>query len=242
VTLSFEPGEFTAFLGPNGAGKSSLLRLFAGLLAPSGGKVLLAGKDLAAYSARERARLLAYVPQGVHFAFPLTARECVAQGRYAHGGWFGRLSRADLLRCDRALELCDALPLADRWLEELSGGERQRVLLASALAQDPGLLLLDEPTLSLDPGHQEGFFRVVRQLHRREGLTVLMATHELNLAAASADRVVLLSDGRVLADGTAEAVLTPSRLRRVFGVALQRVRVGKRRFQLLPAQLPEDRP
>jgi len=242
VSLSFEPGDFTAFLGPNGAGKSTLLKLFAGLLSPTAGRILLEGKDLSEVSPKERARFLAYVPQGLHYAFPLTARDCVAQGRYAHLDWFGRLSRTDRTLCDQALELCDAASLADRWLEELSGGERQRVLLASALAQDPRVLLLDEPTLSLDPGHQDQFFRVVRHLHRKRGLTVLMATHELNLAATYADRVVLLSEGKIQADDEPDSVLTAGRIHRTFGVRLRRVRMGKGRFQLIPAAFPGDKP
>lgn len=224
LDLSFERGSFTSLVGPNGAGKSTLLRILGGLLEPRSGQVLLEGRALAALSPRERARHLAYLPQSAHFAFPLTVRECVEMGRYPHAGWLGRLSREDRERCDRAMELCDAARFAERPLDSLSGGERQRVLLASALAQSPRVLLLDEPTLSLDLPHQENFFRVVRDLHRNEGLTVVVATHELNLASRTSQRLLLLSRGNVEADGVPDRVLTPPRIRKVFGISVSRLR------------------
>ena len=241
VSLFFKPGSFTALLGPNGAGKSTLLRLLAGLLPPATGNIRLDGRDLSSLRDPERARLLAYLPQSVHFAFPVTARECVEMGRYSYAGLLGRLSPEDRKCCDRALEYCDAASLADRSLDSLSGGERQRVLLASALAQSPKVLLLDEPTLSLDLPHREGFFRVVRQLHRREGLSVVVATHELDLAARTADRLVLLSRGRVDCEGGASKVLSSARVTRVFGIKVQRLRGPQGSLHLIPDNPAEAR-
>jgi iron complex transport system ATP-binding protein len=236
LSLLFNGGSFSALLGPNGAGKSTLLRLLAGLYQPSMGTVLLNGQNLSSLSTHERARSIAYLPQSVHFAFPITVRECVEMGRYVYSGFLGRLSREDRIHCDRALDLCDASAFADRMLDSLSGGERQRVLLASALAQSPLILLLDEPTLSLDLPHQEGFFKVVRELHRNEGLTVIVATHELNLASRNADRLVLLSQGKVDCDGPASRVLTPSRISRVFKIRMEKLRGPRGASVLVPSE------
>ncbi len=241
-SLSVEAGSFVALLGPNGAGKSSLLRLLAGLRAPSGGSVFLAGRNIVSMSYKERARFLAYVPQSVHFSFPVTALECVAMGRYAHVGPLGHLGGEDLRRCERALRLCDAASLAHRWVGELSGGERQRVLLASALAQDPRVLLLDEPTLSLDLAHQESFLSVVHRLHAEEQMTVLMATHDLNLAARYADRLVLLKKGRAVCDGTASSVLKPEQVSSVFGAEVRRLDSPDGSFHLIPASRKKSSP
>jgi iron complex transport system ATP-binding protein len=234
-SLTFEEGSFSALCGPNGAGKSSLLRLLAGLRSPSAGTVFLDGGDMAVLTEKQRARLLAYVPQSVHFAFPVTALECVAMGRFAHAGFLGRLGPEDLRQCARALHLCDATPLSSRWVGELSGGERQRVLLASALAQDPRVLLLDEPTLSLDLAHQESFLSVVRRLHTEEHRTVLMATHDLNLAARYSSRLVLLEGGRVVSDGDPSSVLVPQRVSSVFGTEVRRIQDPDGSFHLVPA-------
>jgi iron complex transport system ATP-binding protein len=237
VSLLFKEGSFTAILGPNGAGKSTLLRLMAGLLHPAQGTVRLDKKNLFDVSLSQRARHIAYLPQNAYFAFPLTVRECVEMGRFAYAGWLGHLNREDHRICERALELCDASKFSDRMLDSLSGGERQRVLLASALAQSPHILLLDEPTLSLDLPHQESFFKVVQELHKSEGLTVVVATHELNLASRTADRLVLLNNGTVDCDGPSSKVLEPKRVTRVFGIPVQRVK-GPRGFSFL---VPCDR-
>jgi iron complex transport system ATP-binding protein len=197
---------------------------------------MLDGKNLTSLSPRDRARLIAYLPQSVHFAFPVTVRECVEMGRYVYSGFLGRLTREDRMHCEKALDLCDASSFADRMLDSLSGGERQRVLLASALAQSPLILLLDEPTLSLDLPHQEGFFKVVRELHRSEGLTVIVATHELNLASRNADRLVLLSQGKVNCDGPASRVLTPPRISRVFKIKMEKLRGPRGTSLLVPAE------
>jgi iron complex transport system ATP-binding protein len=234
IDLLFPRGTFTALLGPNGAGKSTLLKCLGGFLVPDKGEVLVDGRSLRRLPPRERSRSLAYLPQSVHFAFPLTVRECVEMGRFPYSGWLGTLNKEDRSACDQALELCDASHLSDRPLDSLSGGERQRVLLASALAQSPRVLLLDEPTLSLDLPHQEGFFKVVKELHRRGGTTVVVATHELNLASRNAERLVLLSKGRVDSDGTPKKVLTPKNIQKVFGLRVQNLRGPNKTSLLVP--------
>jgi iron complex transport system ATP-binding protein len=221
--LSVGKGDLLGLLGPNGAGKSTLLKLMAGLLSPASGSITYAGKDLHRLPVRERARAIAYVPQSIRFTFPLGVWEIVAMGRHPYLGRFEPLGWKDRGTCERALALCDALEFKDRPYDELSGGERQRVLLASALAQTPQVLLLDEPTLSLDLSHQVLLFEIIRKLHREEGLTVVVATHELNLAGRFLKRLVLMKEGRVVVEGGPSKVLNPARIRSVLGVEVDRL-------------------
>lgn len=223
TTLSVQKGELVGFLGPNGAGKSTLLKLMAGLLAPREGKVTLEGKPLKDLPARQRARMIAYVPQSTHFTFPLGVMEIVEMGRHPYVGRFQPLGMEDRAVCERALGLCDALEFRDRSYDELSGGERQRVLLASALAQTPKVLLLDEPTLSLDLSHQILLFEIIQKLHREEGLTVVVATHELNLAGRFLERLVLMKGGKVVAQGAPGKALTHENIKTVLGVEVDRL-------------------
>ena len=223
ISLSVGEGVLTGILGPNGAGKSTLLRLMAGLLKPREGEVFFRERPLESIPVRERAREIAFVPQSQHFTFPLSVMEIVEMGRHPHLGRFQPLGGEDRDICRRALKLCDALDFEDRSYDELSGGEKQRVLLASALAQTPRVLLLDEPTLSLDLSHQILLFGIIRKLHREEGLSVVVATHELNLAGRFLDRLLLMREGRVEADGTPGKVLTPANIRKSLGVEVERL-------------------
>jgi len=220
LRLSLEEGESVGFLGPNGAGKSTLLKVLAGLLAPTQGAVLFEGKPLVDVPLRERARKVAYLPQTVQFSFPLRVRDIVEMGRHPHLGRFRSMAKEDRIVCERSLELCDASHLSERSFEELSGGERQRVLLASALAQTPRVLLLDEPTNSLDLSHQGRLLSILRRLQAEEGLTLLCATHDLNLAAGSLGKVVLMRDGWIESQGAPSKVLTPAKVRSLYGVSV----------------------
>jgi iron complex transport system ATP-binding protein len=218
TNLCIEKKELVGFLGPNGAGKSTLLRLMAGLLLTPEGEIFFEKRPLKNVPVRERARKIAYVSQGIHFTFPLTVMEIVQMGRHPYLGRFQPLRREDNAICERALSLCDALDFKNRSYDELSGGERQRILLASALAQTPEVLLLDEPTLSLDLSHQILLFGIIQKLHREEGLTVIVATHELNLAGRFLNRLVLIKDGKIFADGTPKKILTPKNIKSVLNV------------------------
>jgi len=216
LTLAVERGEWVAILGPNGAGKSTLLRVATGVVRPRSGAVFLGERSVARMTPREIARTAAVVPQEVWMPFPYTALEIVLMGRAPHLGWLGLEGEADYARGLAALARTDAAHLADRPLDTLSGGERQRVLLARAIAQEAPLLLLDEPTTHLDIAHQIHFLDLLRELHR-EGRTIVTILHDLNLAALYAPRLVLLAGGRLLADGSANEVLTESRLAQAFG-------------------------
>ncbi len=214
ITLDVRSGRMTAVLGPNGAGKSTLLHILLGTLTPESGDVRFQDRTLGEWPRRELAREIGVVPQGE--AEPLfSAREIVAMGRYPYLGPWQRERPEDAAAIHRAMERCDVTEFADRWLSTLSGGERQRVRVARALAQEPSVLVLDEPTTFLDIRHEMTTFALLRDL-RDAGTTVVLATHNLNLAARYADDLVLMRDGRVTARGTPTEVLTAERVAAVY--------------------------
>jgi iron complex transport system ATP-binding protein len=218
IDAEVEPGEFFGILGPNGSGKSTLLKVAAGLLRPSAGRTLLEGRDVAAWKRRDLARRVALLAQDVSVEAPYRVSDVVLLGRMPHLGFFGFAGAGDVEVARAALAATDCLDLADRRIHEISGGERQRVFLARALAQEPRLLLLDEPTAHLDLRHQVGLHDLLARRNREGGLTVVTVLHDLNLAAQYCHRVLLLSGGRVFACGTVEEVLTYGNVREVFGV------------------------
>ncbi|KWX01004.1 ABC transporter ATP-binding protein [Carbonactinospora thermoautotrophica] len=218
LTLEVAAGEMVALVGRNGCGKSTLLRLLAGLLRPDQGRILLAGKDVAAYGRREIARQVAVLHQAAPPVPGLTVRQLVRQGRYAHRGPLGMLRDADDDVCVAAMAAAGVLDFADREVDSLSGGERQRVRLALCLAQQTGVLLLDEPTTFLDVRHQLEVLHLVRRLREERDLTVVMVLHDLGQAARFADRLVALRAGEVVADGAPGDLVTPELLGEVFGV------------------------
>jgi iron complex transport system ATP-binding protein len=234
VSLTVRRGEFLALVGPNGAGKTTLLRTVNGLVTPDSGVVRLAGTDAGTLSVRERARRVATVPQETHVGFDFPVRDLVAMGRTAHRSRFARADTADRAAVERALDRTETAAFADRSVGSLSGGERQRVVLARALAQAAPLLLLDEPTASLDINHQVRVLGLVAELvggpdggsgtdaganvDDAAGRTAVAAIHDLDLAARFCDRVALLADGGIQATGAPETVLTDDRLAAAYGV------------------------
>lgn len=217
VELFVDGGEFLALVGPNGAGKTTLLRTCNGLLSPDRGDVYVGGRPVAECSAREIGQLVATVPQETTVAFEFPVADIVEMGRTPHRSRFEPADDADRAAVDDALERTDTVRFAERSVEELSGGERQRVMVARALAQDAPILLLDEPTASLDINHQVRMLALARAL-ADDGRTVVAAIHDLELAARFCDRMALLSDGALLAEGSPETVLTSGRLEAAFDV------------------------
>lgn len=218
VTLAVPRGRIVGLLGPNGSGKTTLLRIMAGTLPPAAGRVHIENTDLARLSRRDLARRIAVVPQETHATFDYTALDIVLMGRYPHLGSFELEGASDLAIAHDALAATGTASLASRAFDTLSGGEKQRVVIASALAQASDVLLLDEPTASLDLGYQFEIATLLTLLNRERGTTMVVSTHDLNLAAALCADVVLIKEGRVIAQGPTAVALTASSIRALYGI------------------------
>jgi len=221
LSLVLPGGEFVGVLGPNGAGKTTLLKLLSGTERPQSGAVLAGGRALRDLPARERARLLAVVPQESHVLFPFSVLEVVLMGRFPHLGILGMERSGDERRALECLAEVGMDQAAGRALNTLSSGERQRVLIARALAQEPRILLLDEPTTFLDLKHQLRIYEILSKLNRERRLSILTISHDLNLAARYCRQLWLLQDGRLLARGAPEEVLTPELIRLAYGADVE---------------------
>ncbi len=223
VSFTLQRGEILGIVGPNGSGKSSLLKLMARLLTPSAGSIALEGRPLHSWTPRDVARVLAFVPQESIQTFPFTVAETVLMGRYAHqppSSWtfgLGGHSAADVAHAAQAMVETGVADLAARPVSEVSGGERQRVMIARALTQEPRLLCLDEPTASLDINHQLELCTLLARLRIERQLTVVMVSHDLNLASHYCDRLLLLHAGKAVRLGTPDAIMQPELLREVYG-------------------------
>ena len=222
VTFEVAQGEIVGIVGPNGSGKSSLLKLLAGLLPAASGSIRLHGQPLKQLRPTSIARMLAIVPQEHDQAFPFTVAETVLMGRFPHrkAGWWnfgpGGETHADYVAAQRAMHETSVAHLADRLVADLSGGERQRVMIARALAQEPRILLLDEPTAFLDLNHQIETAQLIQDLRRERGLTVILVSHDLNLAGLLCDRLLMLNQGRVLRSGTPSETIHPDIVREIY--------------------------
>jgi iron complex transport system ATP-binding protein len=218
VSVDVPAGSLVGILGPNGSGKTTLLRLLGGMLTPASGRIVIDGRDLSRLPRRELAREIAVVPQETRLSFEYSVLEVVLMGRYPHLGAFELEGGDDLRIAREALAATGTLDLQDRPFPTLSGGEKQRVIIAGALAQSARLMLLDEPTAALDPGYQIEIAALLRRLNAERGVTMAVATHDLNLAAGLCQRLVLLRDGRVLAAGPTNDVLTRDAVRALYDV------------------------
>lgn len=225
INFSVNPGEVVALIGPNGAGKSTLIRTISGVLKPTQGHVFFGGQELTSLSYAERARIVAVVPQARQLGGAFSVQQTVMMGRTAYMDWLGTESEEDQDVVQKAMHDTCVIDFANRRIAALSGGEQQRVLFARALAQAPQLLLLDEPTNHLDLQHQSTILSLARMQAEEEGLAVLMALHDLNLVSLFADRVVMLEEGRIAAQGTPEEVLTADQINRVYKTQIEVVKI-----------------
>ena len=238
LTCTVREGNFLVVIGPNGAGKTTLLKALCGLLPTAAGDIRIFGRLLRDYSRRQLATTLALVPQGLNLESAFTVRETVLMGRAPHLGLLEREKREDHRIADQAMAFTDVEHLAGQRLDQLSGGERQRTMIARAICQQPRIMLLDEPTAALDPAHQLRIMELMQRLRAEEGMTVVMVSHDLNLAAMFASHLLLLKDGAVLCSGSPVAILTPDNLRRAYGCAMHvdvHPRTGTPRVSLVPS-------
>jgi iron complex transport system ATP-binding protein len=225
ATLDLRAGELAVLIGPNGAGKTTLVRALAGLI-PAEGRIAIEGRSLASFAPRERARRIAYLPQGHGFHWPMAVTAVVALGRHPHGDVFSGVTDADRAAVERALVATDTLPFGARSVTELSGGERARVALARALASEAPILITDEPTTSLDPRHQLAVMALLANI-AHGGTAVLAIVHDLVLAARFADRILVMDQGRLVADGAPREVITRERIAAVFAVEAEIIESAK---------------
>jgi iron complex transport system ATP-binding protein len=220
VDLGVAPGEFVGLIGPNGCGKTTLLRVISGVIRPTVGEVLLENQNVSRMSRRSLGRLLAVLLQDSATDMAFTVGEVAAMGRWPHLSTFGVETRRDRQIVREALDVADIAHLADKPITAISGGERQRAFFAMCLAQQPRVLLLDEPLSHLDIGHQLSMLSLIRRLNRQLGLTVLAVFHDLNMAAEFCDRLAVLHEGRLAAVGDAADVLKPQLLKQVYRTTL----------------------
>lgn len=220
VAFAAAAGEFFIILGPNGAGKSSLLKLIAGIEKADRGEIRVLGKPLAAYTTRDLARQVAMVAQQAPVDFPFSVADTVLMGRSPHLGLLGLEGEKDFAIAREAMRFTEVEHLARRRLDQLSGGERQRVMIARAICQEPKIILLDEPTTALDPAHQVRIMDLMERFRQEKGTTVIMVSHDLNLAAMYADRLLLLKDGKAVVIGSPKDVIVPDFIRQSYGCDL----------------------
>jgi iron complex transport system ATP-binding protein len=216
VTLGVEEGEVVSIVGPNGSGKTTLLKCIDRMLKPKKGTILMEDKDVGKMGAREIVKLLGYVPQAAANAFPCTVFDAILIGRRPHLSWSVR--ERDRAMVSQILRLMGLEEMAMRMFDELSAGERQKVLVARALAQEPNILLLDEPTSNLDLRHQLEVLNLITTIARERGIAAIMAMHDLNLASRFSSKIIALREGKVYAAGEPKLVITPQNIRSVYGV------------------------
>ncbi len=217
ISFRGEKGEFIGLIGPNGSGKTTLLKLLSRLLSPQKGEILFDDRPLRKMQRREIAQRIAVVTQEAHLLFPFSVLEIVLMGRTPYLGRKMFESKKDLDIARKAMEWTETLSLSERAIDELSGGERKRVFIARALAQEPDVILLDEPTANLDIHHQIDFLDLILNLNQAKGLTIVMASHDINLASEFCDRLILLEQGSVYKMGAPQEVITQENIQRVYG-------------------------
>ena len=221
ISFAVSKGEFFVIIGPNGAGKTSLLKIIAGLEKNQQGSVTVRDKDIRDYNRKNLSQILAIVPQQIEVGFPFTVADTVIMGRSPHLGILGMEGKNDFHIAEETMKFTEVSHLAERKLFQLSGGELQRVIIARAICQQPEIILLDEPTTALDPAHQLKIMDLMEKFRREHGTTIIMVSHDLNLASMYGDRLLLLKDGRVIKTGDPKSVLNKHLLEDSYGCRMQ---------------------
>ena len=237
ITFEVQSRDFFVIIGPNGAGKTTLLKALCGLTDNIEGRIRILDRDRKEYSRRKMAATVALVPQQMNQDFAFTVEETVLMGRSPHLGLLEQEKKKDFEISARAMAFTRVEHLAGRRINELSGGEMQRVMIARALCQQPRIILLDEPTAALDPAHQLMILQLMQRLRQEEEMTVLMVSHDLNLASLFASRILLLKEGRVILSGTPEEIMTPDNLEQAYGCRMhidKHPSTGRPRISLIP--------
>jgi len=224
VSFEVNPGEVVSIVGPNGSGKSTIIKSIAQILRPASGRIYIDGRDLSTIDLPEIAKLIGYVPQNFHYLFYSNVMETVLLGRKPHIKW--KVSQKDLDIVQRALENMGITGMAGKFMDELSGGEKQKVYIARTLAQEPQLYLLDEPTSNLDLKHQIEVLEITKRLTKEQGVSMIVALHDLNLALRYSDKVAMMQKGRLYAFGKPEDVLSVQNINSVYGVEAAVVESG----------------
>lgn len=208
VSFNIEKGKFISIIGPNGSGKSTLLKNLNGIYTPNGGKVTVESIDIDRIKTKELAKKIALVPQNTIIDYEFTVEDIVLMGRHPYKGRFQREDDRDYEIVKEALEMTNTFHLKDRIITEISGGERQRVIIAKALAQNPSIILLDEPTSHLDINHQIEILNLLRKLNQEKGTTIVVVIHDINLASRYSDKIIMLNEGEIIGSGRPEEVIT----------------------------------
>lgn len=218
IDLQIKSGEFIGIIGPNGAGKSTLIKLMNGMLSPESGVIKLDDHEIGRLKKNIIARTMAYVPQEINFSFDYLVRDVVLMGRFPYLKYFGIYGEEDYQIARESMEVMEITQFENRKFSDLSGGEKQRVVVASALAQNPKIMLLDEPTSALDLHHQISIYTILKQQQKTTGLTSVIVTHDINLAAQFCDRMIILHQGKIIRDGKPGEILQFQLLQEIFGV------------------------
>ena len=218
ISMNVSPGEFIGVIGPNGSGKSTLLKLLGGVLKPDSGQLYLKGKNYLNYQQKQLAQSITWVPQEHPTVFPFKVSEIVLMGRHPYLSAFTFEGEEDIEIAHSAMELTQTLQFAQRNFNEISGGEKQRVVIAGAITQEPELMILDEPTSALDIKYQIQILKILKQLNEDKNMTVILAMHDLHLAAKFCNRLILLEDGKIFKDGKSKEVLQKEHIEKVYGV------------------------
>lgn len=237
LSCGVNDNEFLVIIGPNGAGKTTLLKAICGLVKVHSGQILIQNKKLVTFSRKKIAATMALVPQQMNMEFAFTVEETVLMGRYPYLGMLEQEKKEDYDIARQAMEFTKVEHLALHSLDQLSGGERQRVMIARSICQQPEIMLLDEPTAALDPAHQLSIMKLMQKLREEKGTTIVMVSHDLNLASMFATRILLLKEGRGIQSGSPEELLTPDILQEVYGCAMhvdEHPIAGRPRVSLVP--------